>query len=115
MLSLLSSLASFLKGEKRVSSQEFEHAVNQLLLSDTVADATSKKVITPEGSLAISAAWAFIRILSETVGTLPIHLFHKTSSGREHRTMNNGPANLTGPFIQLKIHFNLVFRHFRNL
>ena len=57
--------------------------MNQVLLSDTVADATSKKVITPEGSLAISAVWACVRILSETVGTLPIHLFHKTSSGRE--------------------------------
>lgn len=81
MSSLLSSLASFLKGEKRVSSQEFEHAVNQVLLSDTVADATSKKVITPEGALAISAVWACVRILSETVGTLPIHLYHKTTSG----------------------------------
>lgn len=83
MSSLLSSLASFLKGEKRVSSQEFEHAVNQVLLSDTVADATSKKVITPEGALAISAVWACVRILSETVGTLPIHLYRKTDSGRE--------------------------------
>ena len=83
MSSLLSSLASFLKGEKRVSSSEFEAAVNQVLLSDTVADATKKPVITPESSLAISAVWACVRILSETVGTLPIHLYHKTATGRE--------------------------------
>lgn len=67
MSSLLSSLASFLKGEKRVSSSESEAAVSQVLLSDTVANATKRPVITPEGSLAISAVWACIRILSETV------------------------------------------------
>lgn len=81
---LLSSLASvFQKGEKRISSSEFEAAVNQVLLSDTVDDALSKKYISEEGSLAISAVWACVRILSETVGTLPIHLYHKTTSGRE--------------------------------
>jgi len=76
-------ISIFRKGEKRNSSQEFEQAVNQVLLSDTMADATKKPIITPEGSLAISAVWACVRILSETVGTLPIHLYHKTSSGRE--------------------------------
>ena len=81
--SLLSSLASFLKGEKRISSSEFEHAVNEVLLSDTVDDALGRKHISEEGSLAISAVWACVRILSETVGTLPIHLYHKTASGRE--------------------------------
>jgi len=76
-------ISIFSKGEKRISSEQFEQAVNQVLLSDTVADATKKPLITPEGSLAISAVWACVRILSETVGTLPIHLYHKTSSGRE--------------------------------
>lgn len=83
MSSLLSSLASFLKGEKRISSGEFEHAVNEVLLSDTVSDNTKKPYISEEGSLAISAVWACVRILSETVGTLPIHLYRKTPSGRE--------------------------------
>jgi len=35
---------------KRISSEHFEHAVNQVLLSDTVADAVKKNIITPEGS-----------------------------------------------------------------
>ena len=83
MSSLLSSLASFFKGEKRISSSEFEHAVNEMLLSDTVADAVKKNIITPEGSLAISAVWACVRILSETVGTLPIYFYHKTDSVKE--------------------------------
>ena len=41
---------SIVKGEKRISSQKFEQAVNKVLLSDTVADATKKPLITPEGS-----------------------------------------------------------------
>ena len=76
-------ISIFRKGEKRISSEQFEQAVNEVLLSDTVADAVKKNIITPEGSLAISAVWACVRILSETVGTLPIHLYHKTDSGRE--------------------------------
>ena len=81
----LSSLASlFRKGERRsVTSEEFEKAVNSVLLSDAVSDATHRPYISEEGSLALSAVWACVRILSETVGTLPIHLYHKTSSGRE--------------------------------
>ena len=43
-------ISIFRKGEKRISSSEFEHAVNQVLLSDTVADAVKKNIITPEGS-----------------------------------------------------------------
>lgn len=82
-MSLLSSITSFFHGEKRISSSEFEHAVNEVLLSDTVADHTKRHYPTAEGALAISAVWACVRILSETVGTLPIHLYHKTTSGRE--------------------------------
>ena len=66
-------MSIFRKGEKRISSSEFEHAVNEVLLSDTVADAVKKNIITPEGSLAISAVWACVPILSETVGTLLIN------------------------------------------
>lgn len=80
-MSLLSSLTSLFRGEKRVSSSEFEHAVNEVLLANTVADSTRKHYPTEEGSLAISAVWACVRTLSETVGTLPIHLYHKTTSG----------------------------------
>ena len=40
-------MSIFRKGEKRISSSEFEHAVNEVLLSDTVADAVKKNIITP--------------------------------------------------------------------
>lgn len=35
--------------------------------------------------LSLSAVWACVRILSETVGILPIHLYKRTDRGREHQ------------------------------
>lgn len=81
--SFISKILAFSRGEKRTSSEEFETAVNAALLSDTVNDATKKPYISEEGSLNLSAVWACVRILSETVGTLPVHLYRKTDSGRE--------------------------------
>ena len=75
-------ISIFRKEEKRISSEQFEQAVNQVLLSDTVADAT-KSPSSPRKAAGHLRCLACVRILSETVGTLPIHLFHKTSSGRE--------------------------------
>lgn len=57
--------------------------MNAAILSDTVSDSVRKPIISEEGSLNLSAVWACVRILSETVGTLPIHLYKKTSGGRE--------------------------------
>ena len=66
-----------------MTSSEFESAVNNTLLADTVSDSISRPVISEESSLAISAVWACVRLLSETVGTLPIHLYKRTDNGRE--------------------------------
>lgn len=73
------------RSEERVVSAEFENAVNKALTADTVADATRKPYITEEGALNLSAVWACVRILSETVGTLPIHLYKRTEKGRERQ------------------------------
>lgn len=73
------------RSEERVVSAEFENAVNKALTADTVADATRKPYITEEGALNLSAVWACVRILSETVGTLPIHLYKRTDKGRERQ------------------------------
>ena len=66
-----------------MTSAEFESAVNDALLSDTVSDNTRTPIVTEEGALGISAVWACIRILSETIGSLPIHLYRRTEKGRE--------------------------------
>lgn len=73
------------RSEQRFLSSEFEDAVNKALIADMVADKTSRPVITPEGSLALTAVWACVRILSETVGTLPIHLYRRMPKGRERQ------------------------------
>lgn len=83
MSNWLSNLFTLRRREERVSAEQIEQAVNDALLSDTVFDNTSRKYITEEGALNLSAVWACVRILSETVGTLPVHLYKRTGSGRE--------------------------------
>lgn len=61
----LSKIFAFSREEKRISSSEFEAAVNAALLSDTVADATKGPFISEEGALNLSAVWACVRILSK--------------------------------------------------
>lgn len=78
----------FTRSNKRTISAEFESAVNHALLADTVADVAQRPYITEEGALNLSAVWACVRILSETVGTLPLHLYRRTSSGRERQYLH---------------------------
>ena len=73
------------RAERRTISSEFENAVNKALTADMVADKVDRPVITQESSLALTAVWACVRILSETVGTLPIHLYRRTDTGRERQ------------------------------
>ena len=72
-------------GSRFDTSTEFESAVNQALTADMVADTARKPYISEEGSLNLSAVWTCVRILSDTVGTLPIHLHKKTVQGRERQ------------------------------
>ncbi len=77
---------NFIRGrEQRTSDSEIEKAINKALTADTVADATSKPCISEEGSLNLSAVWACVRILSETVGILPLHLYKRTDKGRQRQ------------------------------
>lgn len=77
---------NWFRAEQRFdASAEFEGAVNHVLTADTVADAARKPYISEEGALNLSAVWACVRILSDTVGTLPIHLYKRTDKGRERQ------------------------------
>lgn len=83
----------FRSREKRnIPIDDIEKAVNKVITEQTVADNVRKPYISEEGSLNLSAVWACVRILSETVGTLPIHLYKRTSSGREREDLH--PCNL---------------------
>ena len=41
------------------------------------------KPVTELTALQITASWSAIRLISETIGTLPLHLYRKTDKGRE--------------------------------
>ncbi len=57
-----------------IPATEIEKTIAQVL-SGGIED------VSPDGSLAISAVWACVRILSETVASLPVHLYKKTKEG----------------------------------
>jgi len=44
------------------------------------------RVVTDTTALEISASWSAIRLISETIGTLPVHLYQKTDNGRVKAT-----------------------------
>ncbi|SDF69576.1 phage portal protein, HK97 family [Onishia taeanensis] len=46
------------------------------------------QTVNQETVMSLSAAWACTRLISETVGTLPLHLYERTSSGRR-RAVNH--------------------------
>lgn len=43
----------------------------------------SAKQITEDSALQVSAVWACTRLLAETIGSLPLHIYQSTDSGRE--------------------------------
>ena len=108
MSNWLSNLFTLRRREERVSAEQLESAINEALLSDTVSDNTSRKYISEEGALNLSAVWACVRILSETVGTLPIHLYKRTEKGRVKITSStqlnvlNRPNEYSGRYALLQ-------------
>ncbi len=50
-------------------------------LSGGVSDAG--KAVTPDSAMQLSAAWSCIRLLSETIGTLPLFLYERSGSDRQ--------------------------------
>lgn len=85
-------------------SDEFENAVNKALTADMVSDKTNRPAITQESSLALTAVWACVRILSETVGILPIHLYRRTATGRERQS-----GHAAGRILQTPNNFSTRF------
>lgn len=42
--------------------------------------------LTDEGAMALSAVWSCVRLISETVGSLPLHVYERTAEGRTEAT-----------------------------
>lgn len=47
---------------------------------------TAGQDVTPNSVMTLSAAWACTRLISESIGTLPLQLYERTSSGRRLAT-----------------------------
>ena len=52
-------------------------------IDSIVAGLASGQTITEQTALTLSTVWACTSLVSETIGTLPLHIYKKTSKGRE--------------------------------
>lgn len=46
-------------------------------------ETASGVAVTPESAMQLSAVWACVKVLSETVGCLPLHLYERVGRGKE--------------------------------
>lgn len=52
-------------------------------IDSIVAGLSSGQTITEQTALTLSTVWACTSLVSETIGTLPLHIYKKTANGRE--------------------------------
>lgn len=74
------TLGRLLKEARSIS--ELEKAIIRVINGDG-SDGLSGVNITEESSLALSAVWRCVAIISESVSSLPIHLYRKQGTGRD--------------------------------
>ncbi|MFR9500656.1 MAG: phage portal protein [Rikenellaceae bacterium] len=80
----MSWLSNFIPSlQRRSASEEIDAAVSRVLSEMNNSDVHHKGSMTINQSLGLSAVWACVRILSETVGILPVHLYKRSATGRE--------------------------------
>src|SRR5262245_39790229 len=75
-------IRSFLRGDNLIKTTEARSLPapeNQLPLWSTFATST----ITPIAALAIADVWAAVRVLADAASSLPLHVYRKTTDGRE--------------------------------
>lgn len=60
-----------------MTAEEFFSKASNLMALGSVSSAT------PKGSLALPTAYTCIKVISETIGMLPVHHYRKTDNGRE--------------------------------
>ncbi len=79
------------------ANDEIERAVNTVLLENERADNAPYLDVSENGSLSLAAVWACVRILSETVGSLPIHLYKRADDGRQRLSRHELSQLLLAP------------------
>lgn len=72
---VINRIKNFFTGE---STQGDSGAIDSI-----VAGLASGQTITEQTALTLSTVWACTSLVSETIGTLPLHIYKKTANGRE--------------------------------
>ena len=72
---VINKIKNFFIGE---STQGDSGAIDSI-----VAGLSSGQTITEQTALTLSTVWACTSLVSETIGTLPLHIYKKTANGRE--------------------------------
>lgn len=52
------------------------------------------KTVTADTALSVSTVWACVRVLSETIGSLPIHVYRRLPNGGKERVVDHPVARL---------------------
>ena len=74
-MSVLNKIKNFFTAE---STQGDSGAIDSI-----VAGLSAGQTITEQTALTLSTVWACTSLVSETIGTLPLHIYKKTANGRE--------------------------------
>lgn len=82
-------LLSYLRGDNltNTESRSLPPAENELPLLSTFTSST----VTPAAALAIGDVWAAVRVLADAASSLPLHVYRKTTDGRER--VDSGALN----------------------
>lgn len=56
---------------------------------------SSGKVVTAEKALALAAVWACVRLLSESVSTLPMKIYERSAARRKYYETNSHSPELS--------------------
>lgn len=84
---------SFLSNLFRPAQQKRSHPSNPeawlMNMFGRGAETAAGVNVTPENALAVTAVWACVRILSETVASLPLPLYERLPSGGKARAVNH--------------------------
>lgn len=57
--------------------------IQEILAYWNGSSSTAGQTVNEQNVLSLSAAWACVRLISESIGTLPLHIYQRTSTGRE--------------------------------
>ena len=79
-------------------SSEVQDATVENKISEYITDSVNRSsIVTQEGALGLSAVWSCCRLISETVATMPIHLYERVARGRNIKYDHSACSVLNRP------------------